>query len=223
MTILYLEDDAAIAAAVRDFLAEKGWRTLWCPTLAEARRALTERLPDLVLLDWNLPDGEGTAFCRALRSRSPQLPILMLTVRSDTKDILDGFACGADDYVVKPFDREVLFSRMQALLRRSGQQGGPVLQCGGIALDESRQAVTCRGRPVSLGFLEYQLLRLLLKNKGRTVTRQQLLAELWDHNGRFVNDNTLTVTMKRLREKLGQPRCLKTVRSFGYRMEEDAP
>ena len=83
--------------------------------------------------------------------------------------------------------------------------------------------MTCRGRPVSLGFLEYQLLRLLLKNKGRTVTRQQLLAELWDHNGRFVNDNTLTVTMKRLREKLGQPRCLKTVRSFGYRMEEDAP
>ena len=201
MTILYLEDDAAIAAAVRDFLAEKGWRTVWCPTLAEARRALAERLPDLVLLDWNLPDGEGTAFCRALRSRSPQLPILMLTVRSDTKDILDGFACGADDYVAKPFDREVLFSRMQALLRRSGQQGGPVLQCGGIALDESRQAVTCRGRPVSLGFLEYQLLRLLLKNKGRTVTRQQLLAELWDHNGRFVNDNTLTVTMKRLREK----------------------
>lgn len=223
MTILYLEDDAAIAAAVRDFLAEKGWRTVWCPTLAEARRALTERLPDLVLLDWNLPDGEGTAFCRALRGRSPQLPILMLTVRSDTKDILDGFACGADDYVAKPFDREVLFSRMQALLRRSGQQGGPVLQCGGIALDESRQAVTCRGRPVSLGFLEYQLLRLLLKNKGRTVTRQQLLAELWDHNGRFVNDNTLTVTMKRLREKLSQPRCLKTVRSFGYRMEEDAP
>ena len=223
MKILLVEDDTAIAGALTTFLTQKGCRVTVCPTLSGARDRLATDLPDVALLDWNLPDGEGTAFCRALRSRSPQLPILMLTVRSDTKDILDGFACGADDYVAKPFDREVLFSRMQALLRRSGQQGGPVLQCGGIALDESRQAVTCRGRPVSLGFLEYQLLRLLLKNKGRTVTRQQLLAELWDHNGRFVNDNTLTVTMKRLREKLGQPRCLKTVRSFGYRMEEDAP
>lgn len=220
MTIVYIEDDRAIAEAVRDFLAAKGCRVTVCPTLAAARQTLADALPDLVLLDWNLPDGEGAAFCRELRARAPELPILLLTVRGDTPDVLEGFACGADDYVTKPFDREILYSRILALARRSSRSAGPVLQCAGIVLDESRQTVTCRGQEVNLGYLEYQLLHLLLQNKGRTVTRQRLLEQLWDQNGRFVNDNTLTVTMKRLREKLGQPDCLKTVRSFGYRMEE---
>ena len=125
--------------------------------------------------------------------------------------------------MTKPFELEVLYSRLQALWRRSRPETGPLLRCGPITLDEARQAVSCRGQAVALGALEYQLLLLLLRNQGRTLTRRQLLDELWDRNGRFVNDNTLTVTMKRLREKLGQPGCLKTVRSFGYRMEEDAP
>ena len=172
MTIVFIEDDRAIARAVRDFLADKGCRVSLCPTLAAAREALAGTLPDLVLLDWNLPDGEGAGFCRELRARAPELPVLLLTVRSDTRDILAGFDCGADDYVTKPFDREVLYSRMLALLRRSRGTGGPVLQCAGIVLDENRQAVTCRGRTVGLGQLEYQLLRLLLQNKGRTVTRR---------------------------------------------------
>lgn len=94
------------------------------------------------------------------------------------------------------------------------------LCCGGIRLDPTRQTITCRGEPASLAPLEYQLLHLLIQNKGRTVTRQQLLDVLWDQNSHFVNDNTLTVTMKQLREKLGRPACLKTVRSFGYRLEE---
>lgn len=220
MTILYIEDDQAIAEAVQGFLGGKGFQVTLCPTLAVARQALGEGLPDLVLLDWNLPDGAGADLCRELRARAPELPILLLTVRGDTDDVLAGFACGADDYVTKPFDREILCSRILALLRRSRHAAGPVLQCAGIVLDESRQTVTCRGQAVQLGQLEYQLLRLLLHNKGCTMTRQQLLERLWDCNGRFVNDNTLTVTMKRLREKLGQPGCLKTVRSFGYRLEE---
>lgn len=221
MTIVFIEDDRAIAGAVQDFLAAKGCRVSLCSTLAAARQALAAGLPDLVLLDWNLPDGEGAAFCQELRARAPELPILLLTVRGDTPDVLAGFACGADDYVTKPFDREILYSRILALVRRSNRAAGPVLQCAGIVLDESRQTVACRGKPVTLGPLEYQLLRLLLQNKGRTVTRQHLLEQLWDQNGRFVNDNTLTVAMKRLREKLDQPDCLKTVRSFGYRIEEE--
>lgn len=223
MNILLLEDDAAIAAALEAFLTEKGCRVTRCTALSEARDLVEAALPDVAVLDWNLPDGEGAALCRELRQRWPRLPLLLLTVRSDTRDILTGFACGADDYVTKPFDREVLYSRLLALWRRSRPDAGDLLQCGGIRLDQSRQAVTCQGEPVALAPLEYHLLRLLLQNKGRTVTRQQLLEALWDQNGHFVNDNTLTVTMKRLREKLGRPACLKTVRSFGYRLEEPQP
>ena len=214
MKILLLEDDPAIAGALGTFLTEKGCTVTGCASLAGARQ----------LLEDGLPDGDGAAFCRELRQRYPRLAILLLTVRGDTRDVLTGFACGADDYVTKPFDREVLYSRLLALWRRSGGSGADdALTCGGIRLDEARQAVTCGGVPVALAPLEYQLLRVLLQNKGRTVTRQQLLESLWDHNGHFVNDNTLTVTMKRLREKLGRPACIKTVRSFGYRLEEDAP
>lgn len=223
MKILLLEDDGAIAGALAGFLAEKGCCVTRCATLCEARDRLSTALPDVAVLDWNLPDGEGAAFCRELRQRWPRLPILLLTVRSDTRDILAGFDCGADDYVTKPFDREVLYSRLAALWRRSRPGAEEVMQCGGIRLDPARQAVTCGGAPVALAPLEYQLLYRLMQNRGRTVTRQQLLDALWDHNGRFVNDNTLTVTMKRLREKLGRPAALKTVRSFGYRLEEGEP
>lgn len=218
--ILIVEDDPAIAGALASFLAGKGCTVARCSNLQETRIQLDGPLPDAAVLDWNLPDGDGTSLCRELRAQYPALPILLLTVRSDTPDILKGFACGADDYVTKPFDREVLYSRLLALWRRSGQSDHSLLQCGGIFLDESRQTVTCRGEPVVLGALEYQLLCLLLQNKGRTMTRRQLLDALWDREGHFVNDNTLTVTMKRLREKLGRPACIKTVRSFGYRMED---
>ena len=189
MKILLLEDDPAIAGALGTFLTEKGCTVTGCASLAGARQLLEDGLPDAAVLDWNLPDGDGAAFCRELRQRYPRLAILLLTVRG----------------------------------RRGGSGADDALTCGGIRLDEARQAVTCGGVPVALAPLEYQLLRVLLQNKGRTVTRQQLLESLWDHNGHFVNDNTLTVTMKRLREKLGRPACIKTVRSFGYRLEEDAP
>ena len=220
MKILLVEDDTTIAGALTIFLTEKGCRVTVCPTLSGARELLAAALPDVAVLDWNLPDGQGADLCRELRQRWPRLPLLLLTVRDDTRDILAGFACGADDYVTKPFDREVLYARLLALGRRSRPDEEAGLVCGGIRLDPARQTVTCQGEPAALAPLEYQLLYLLMQNKGRTVTRQQLLDALWDKNGHFVNDNTLTVTMKRLREKLGRPACLKTVRSFGYRLEE---
>ncbi len=220
MNILLLEDDTAIAAALETFLTEKGCRVTCCDSLSHARSLLETALPDVAVLDWNLPDGEGTDLCRELRQRWPRLPLLLLTVRSDTPDILAGFDRGADDYVTKPFDREVLYARLLALWRRNRSDAGETLCFGDSRRDPARQDVTRQGEPVPLAPLEYQLLYLLLQNKGRTMTRQQLLNALWDRNGHFVNDNTLTVTMKRLREKLGRPACLKTVRSFGYRLEE---
>lgn len=133
---------------------------------------------------------------------------------------MSGFQSGADDYVVKPFTLDVLLLRIQALLRRTGDVSGQYLSCGQVSLDRSRRTVQNGEKEVLLSPSEYELLLYLLQNRGRTVTRETLLQRIWDSNGNYVNDNTLTVTMKRLREKLDNPACLRTVRSIGYRMED---
>lgn len=219
--IFYLEDDETIAAAVKEYLNGKGFSVFPFGTLEEGRKALERHAPNLVLIDWNMPDGEGVAFCKWIRSKWRELPLIFLTVRDDTRDIVSGFESGADDYVTKPFELEVLYSRIAALLRRAGNVQGRYLTCGLISVDTEGMTVLCGGKEVTVSQAEYQLLLILLQNKGKTVTRERLLAQIWDTNGNYVNDNTLTVTMKRLREKLGQPSCLKTIRSFGYRMEEE--
>lgn len=183
--------------------------------------ALGGSCPSLVLVDWNLPDDNGAALCRRIRAIRKELPVIFLTVRNDPCDMVCGFQSGADDYVVKPFELEVLYLRIQALLRRAGNASGRYLSCGGICLDRESRTVHSGSEKISLSPSEYQLLLCLLQNKGRTVTRESLLENVWDSNGSFVNDNTLTVTMKRLREKLNQPLCLKTVRSIGYCMEDN--
>ena len=218
--IYYIEDDSHIAGAVKEYLEKKGFRVTICGTLAEAEKALSVYVPALVLLDWNMPDGRGDSLCRWIRSRWKELPVIFLTVRGDRGDVVSGFQNGADDYVVKPFELEVLYSRILALLRRAGNTAEPYLSCGGIVMDQNRRMVSCQGKELALSAAEYQLLLCLMQNKGRTVTREKILEQVWDVNGNYVNDNTLTVTMKRLRDKLCQPECLKTVRSVGYRMED---
>ena len=156
-----------------------------------------ENRADLLILDWNMPDGAGDELCGWARERWPGLPIILLTVRNSTQEVVAGFRNGADDYVTKPFELDVLYSRIQALLRRSLPKN-----------------------PAILSASEYELLRILMEHKGKTVARSWLLEQIWDQKGSYVNDNTLTVTMKRLREKLFCPACLKTIRSLGYRMED---
>ena len=219
-TIYYIEDDENIARLVSEYLNRQGCRVSIFPTIAGAKEAFAGRLPTLALVDWNMPDGTGSAFCQWIRARWKDLPVIFITVRGDSRDIVSGFQNGADDYVVKPFELEVLYSRIQALLRRTRDVAEKYLSCGEISLDREKRQVYRNGAEVYLSPVEYQLLLTLLENKGRTVTRQSLLEKIWDSSGNFVNDNTLTVTMKRLREKLQQPACLKTVRSVGYRMEE---
>lgn len=218
--IYYVEDDENIAQTVSDFLGKHGYQVLVFATIADARKALQNRCPTLVLVDWNMPDGNGAVLCQWIREKWKELPIIFLTVRGDSRDIVSGFGNGADDYVVKPFALEVLLSRIGALLRRTGDASGQYLSCDAISLDQEKTQVFCGTEEIRLSPLEYQVLLCLLRNKGRTVTRQNLLENIWDIHGNYVNDNTLTVTMKRLREKLHQPGCLKTVRSAGYRMEE---
>lgn len=218
--LYYIEDDSDIADVVKEYLEQKGFRVTICKTLAQSRHAIGMHVPALVLLDWNMPDGRGDGLCRWIRSKWKELPVIFLTVRGDSCDIVSGFQNGADDYVVKPFSLEVLYSRILALLRRTGNVTRQYLSCDGIRMDVNGRTVSCGSEEIALSAVEYQLLLYLMENKGKTVTREKILEKIWDANGNYVNNNTLTVTIKRLRDKLGQPVCLKTVRSVGYRMED---
>lgn len=218
--IYYVEDDGDISRTVKAFLEQRGYRVSVFSTVRAARHAFQSACPTLALVDWNMPDGSGRELCGWIRSVRKELPIILLTVRGNSGDIVSGFRSGVDDYVVKPFELEVLMSRIEALLKRCGDVSRQYLSCGSISLDQKRMLVFREGEEVKLSPSEYQLLLCLLQNKGLIVTREQLLERVWDSSGNFVNDNTLTVAMKRLREKLHKPDCLKTVRSVGYRMEE---
>lgn len=218
--IYYVEDDENIAQAVKEYLEQQECRVMIFRTIADARRALRNYIPTIILIDWNMPDGQGNELCGWIRLRWNNLPVIFLTARGDSHDIVSGFQSGADDYVVKPFELNVLHSRILALLRRVGEANETRLFCDHLLLDKEKMAVFYDRQEVVLSQPEYQLLLLLMENKGKTVTRKQLLEQVWDSNGNYVNDNTLTVTMKRLREKLHNPVCLKTIRSFGYRMED---
>ncbi len=218
--LYYVEDDQNIGDIVKRYLEQRGFVVTLCGTTGQARKLLGTRVPSLVLLDWNMPDGDGAGLCRWIRRCWRKLPVIFLTVRDDPDDIISGFQSGADDYVVKPFDLGVLYSRIRAVLRRSDSGVEPYLSCGGITLDRERRTVARDSEEIALTAVEYQLLLYLMENKGRTVTRERILGQVWDVNENYVNDNTLTVTMKRLRDKLRQPACIKTVRSVGYRMED---
>lgn len=218
--IYYIEDDESISRTVMEFLRQHHYQVTVFQTIADAKQAISGACPSLVLVDWNMPDGNGRELCGWIRSRWRELPVIFLTVRDEERDIVSGFQSGADDYVVKPFTLDVLLLRIQALLRRTGDVSGQYLSCGQVSLDRSRRTVQNGEKEVLLSPSEYELLLYLLQNRGRTVTRETLLQRIWDSNGNYVNDNTLTVTMKRLREKLDNPACLRTVRSIGYRMED---
>ena len=220
--ILLLEDDETIAFGIERAMKKEGSTTVWCRTLKEAQSYLDEKT-DLVLLDLNLPDGNGFSFCRQVKAFDVTLPVIFLTVRDDEKDIVRGLDMGADDYIVKPFLLSVLSSRIRAVLRRSSRTAEKgMLICGDISMDTEKLKAYIGTAEVVLTAGELRLLRVLLENKNQAITRNRLLELLWDADGNFVNDNTLTVTMKRLREKLGNPKQIQTLRGIGYRMEENA-
>ena len=218
--ILVVDDDSSIRLLVSDVLTDQGLSVTAATSGEEALAILEEESFELILLDIMMKGIDGLEVCRRIRD-SVDCPILFLSAKDSVKDITGALDLGADDYLTKPFELEVLYLRIQALLRRAGNASGRYLSCGGICLDRESRTVHSGSEKISLSPSEYQLLLCLLQNKGRTVTRESLLENVWDSNGSFVNDNTLTVTMKRLREKLNQPLCLKTVRSIGYCMEDN--
>lgn len=214
--ILLVEDDETISFGIRSALARKGYEVACCSCMEEGKSAYSEKY-DLILLDLNLPDGNGYDFCSWVKERSA-CPVIFLTVRDDVNDITRGLDMGADDYITKPFHIAVLESRIQAVLRRAA--ASCVLACGNIRIDKKSMQVSVGEENITLTGLEYRLLLLLMENKGCILPRNRLLEKLWDADGNFVNDNTLTVAMKRLREKLHHNPCITTVRGIGYRMEE---
>ena len=219
-TILVVDDEMDILEMIQSIFIRAGFTNIL--TAVSGREALkiwSDAQPDMVILDIMMPKMDGWEVCREIRQYS-QVPIVMLTAKSGEKDELLGFELGVDDYVVKPFDLAVLYSRLLALLRRTKTVTDTKLFCDDLMLDKEKTAVYDGQKEIVVSQPEYRILLILMENKGKTITRNQLLEQVWDRSGNYVNDNTLTVTMKRLREKLNHPACLKTIRSFGYRMED---
>lgn len=186
----------------------------------QALEVLDRESIDLILLDVALPDGNGFEICRKVKERWGT-PVIFLTAAEEEADVVRGLDIGADDYIIKPFRNRELVSRMKSVLRRNGGKGSTVLCCGDITLDTETGQV-CRGEnQLALTKLEYKILSVMMAHPGKIFTRDEILADIWDISGNFVNDNTLSVTMKRIREKLGDldGKIIRTVRGIGYRLE----
>lgn len=220
--ILLVEDDGQIASYLGELLRAEGFDTQIAGSKKEAGECLLIQAFDLVLLDVSLPDGNGFSICAEIK-REYEIPVIFLTASGDEYSVVAGLDMGADDYIAKPFRPRELISRIRSVLRRCKKEQR-ILSCGDLKVNVSSATVTKGEKELFLSALEYRLLLLLLQNKGQILTRNQLLEEIWDASGEYVNDNTLSVYMKRLREKIEEnpqsPRLLHTIRGIGYRMED---
>lgn len=220
-----MEDDAALVDGLQYALTKNGYEIEVAGSVREAKKCLKQKF-DLLLLDVALPDGTGFEICEAMRREGSRVPILFLTAADDEMSVVRGLDGGGDDYVTKPFRLGELCSRIRALLRRAGLSGKErnLLQSGEITIELDKGRVLRGGNILELTAAEYRLLCLLIRNEGIVVTRNMILEELWDSGGNFVDDNTLSVYIRRLREKIEEdpssPRRLITVRGFGYRWNE---
>lgn len=219
--ILLVEDDGQIASYLGELLRAEGFDTQIAGSKKEASECLLIQAFDLVLLDVSLPDGNGFSICAEIKKKY-EIPVIFLTASGDEYSVVAGLDMGADDYIAKPFRPRELISRIRSVLRRCKKEQR-ILSCGDLKVNVSSATVTKGEKELFLSALEYRLLLILLQNKGQILTRNQLLEEIWDASGEYVNDNTLSVYMKRLREKIEEnpqsPRLLHTIRGIGYRME----
>lgn len=219
--ILLVEDDGQIASYLGELLRAEGFDTQIAGSKKEASECLLIQAFDLVLLDVSLPDGNGFSICAEIK-KEYEIPVIFLTASGDEYSVVAGLDMGADDYIAKPFRPRELISRIRSVLRRCKKEQR-ILSCGDLKVNVSSATVTKGEKELFLSALEYRLLLILLQNKGQILTRNQLLEEIWDVSGEYVNDNTLSVYMKRLREKIEEnpqsPRLLHTIRGIGYRME----
>lgn len=215
--ILYVEDDIMIASGLIYALEQEGYGVIHCKSVDEAVSKLPGDRFDLALLDMQLPDGTGFDVREALKDTDTA--ILFLTVVDDEGNMVRAFENGADDYVTKPFRLRELLARMKRILDRcENTEPSSMLTIGNVSIDASAGKVYVGEQLVELTALEYRLLLTFASNKGAILTRTQILESIWDAAGNFVEDNTLTVYIKRLREKLGDSIQIETIRGIGYRV-----
>lgn len=226
--LFLLEDDISLIDGLQYSLNKNGFQVDVVRTVKDAKEHLAEiGKYDLLILDVTLPDGTGFEICEWVRKRDNMMPIIFLTASDEEVNIIRGLDCGGDDYVTKPFKLGELCSRIRALLRRAGrtnQDDGNLLECGDVSIDLLGSRVFLKGTLLDLTNMEYRLLCLLVKSANRVVSRDIILNDLWDGTGNFVDDNTLSVYIRRLREKVesdaSHPQHLITVRGFGYQWKE---
>lgn len=240
INILLVEDDQTIAMGLSFSLQMEGYAVTTCHNIAAAESALAEAHFDLAILDRSLPDGKGPAIFQEIKRQKLDTAVIFLTVLGDEQQVVEGLDMGADDYIVKPFRLRELLSRIRMVLRRSRHtahspvsdtndsrqsgeiSGDSILRFGRLVIDEMRASVTKDDIELQLTALEYRLLLLLAKHPSQLMSRSRLLDEIWDIGGDFVNNNTLSVYIKRLREKIeddpAEPVYIETVRGLGYRM-----
>lgn len=211
MNILLVEDDSALRSALEELLLREGYHVVKAPNAQSARSAMNGEI-DLVMLDVGLPDGDGVSLCRQWRSEGIQTPILFLTAKDEELDVVRGLDAGGNDYVTKPFRMQELLSRIRALLRRN--QKDTTITRSGITLDKAKLQASRNGEVMLLTVTEYKILAKLISHRS-IITRAALLDALWDVDSRFVDDNTLSVHVSRLREKVGGSH-IKTIRGVGY-------
>ena len=225
--ILLLEDDISLIDGLVYSLERNGFSLDVVRTVKDAESYLSEHEYDLLLLDVTLPDGTGFGVCEHVRKKGNTVPIIFLTAADEEINIIRGLDSGGDDYITKPFKLGELCSRINALLRRAGMKtrnDASILRAGDTTIDLLSSRVSFKNKTLDLTAAEYRLLCLLVRNAGLVVTRNMILDELWDGSGNFVDDNTLSVYIRRLREKVekdpSHPEHLVTVRGFGYRWNE---
>jgi DNA-binding response OmpR family regulator len=221
LKILLAEDDAIIAAGLNYAFETDGYAVTHSDTVKSALDEISRQTFDIAVLDLSLPDGSGFDIFKFLKSKHPALPVIFLTAADDEGNVVKGLEMGADDYITKPFRIRELTARLKAVLRRATHETPEILSIGDITIKTAQGKVYKggTGEEILLTAQEYRLVLILAQNKGLVMSRNRLLEALWDSAGSFVNDNTLTVCIKRLREKLGDGAVIETVRGLGYRAE----
>ena len=222
--ILIVEDDKNITNTLTYYLQNEGLKTQPAKNKNEGIEKIKEKTYNLILLDITLPDGNGYEIYHELK-KEKNTPVIFLTALDEEKDIVNGLDIGADDYITKPFRTRELLSRIKNVLRHTKQEKKKKkIKIGNVEINEAKGIVLKNGKEIELTALEYKILTLLFENRGRIISREQILANIWDENENYVNDNTLTVYIKRIREKIEEdinsPKIIKTIRGLGYKIEK---